>query len=196
MVMGAKNAATVFSHVIQMHIVGDLHGHVTTYIDDITFSVNTVEEGIKTLETLLKRMSEHGLKIGIGKMQLFSTELDAFGFHFSESGLEPMNDRISALSNRIMPNTKKDLHSALASLNYFRGFIPNFSANAAPLYALTSEKKEYSQKVVEEYWPKLIGLLKTAVKLQCPDYTRPMILSTDASSNGLGAVLSQEDGQG
>ena len=196
MVMGAKNAATVFSHVIQLHIVGDLHGHVTTYIDDITFSVNTVEEGIETLETLLKRMSEHGLKIGIGKMQLFSTELDAFGFHFSESGLEPMNDRISALSNRIMPNTKKDLHSALASLNYFRGFIPNFSANAAPLYALTSEKKEYSQEVVKEYWPKLIELLKTAVKLQCPDYTRPMILSTDASSNGLGAVLSQEDDQG
>ena len=196
MVMGAKNAATVFSHMIQLHVVGDLHDHVTTYIDDITFSVNTVDEGIKTLEILLKRMSEHGLKIGIGKMQLFSKELDAFGFHFSKSGLEPMNDRISALSNRIMPNTKKDLHSALASLNYFRGFIPNFSANAAPLYALTSEKTEYSQEVVKKYWPQLIELLKNTVKIQCPDYSKPMILSTDASSNGLGAVLSQEDDLG
>ena len=196
MVMGAKNAATVFSHMVQLHVVGDLNDHVTTYIDDITYSVNSVEKGIQTLETLLKRMSKHKLKIGIGKIQLFSRELDAFGFHFSESGMEPTADRISALSSRITPSTKKDLHSALASLNYFRGFIPNFSANAAPLYALTSEKTEYCQEIVNKWWPKLVDLLKTAVKLQCPDYTKPMILSTDASSNGLGAVLSQEDDNG
>ena len=196
MVMGAKNAATVFSHMIQRHIVGDLHDHVTTYIDDITYSVDSVEKGIQTLDTLLERMERFGLKIGINKMQLFSSELDAFGFHFDKNGIKPMTDRISALSNRLKPATKKDLHSALASLNYFRGFIPNFSATAAPLYALTSEKVEYSQETVDKYWPNVLGMLKKTVQLQCPDYSKPMILSTDASCNGLGAVLSQEDDAG
>ena len=196
MVMGAKNAATVFSHMIQLHVVGDLHDHVTTYIDDITFSVDDFDKGIKTLETLLSRIDEFGLKIGISKLQIFCRELDAFGFHFSSTGMEPMEDRIAALTSRLTPTTKKDLHSALASLNYFRGFIPNFSANAAALYALTSEKTEYSQEIVNEHWPILMELLRKAVKIQCPDYSRPMILSTDASCNGLGAVLSQEDGNG
>ena len=196
MVMGAKNAATVFSHMIQLHVVGDLHDHVTTYIDDITFSVDSIDKGIRTLETLLSRIEKYGLKIGISKIQLFSRTLDAFGFHFSESGMEPMSSRIDALSNRLTPSNKKDLHSALASLNYFRGFIPNFSANAAPLWSLTSDKTDYSQKVVDKYWTTMVELLKKTVKIQCPDYTKPMILSTDASSNGLGAVLSQEDGNG
>lgn len=192
MAMGARNSATVFTHMLQIHVVGDLNDIVTCYIDDINFAFNDIEKGLKTLNTLFERLTKFGLKIGLDKVQLFSRSLDAFGLNFNEDGMRPTNSRVTALENLHLPQNKKNLHSALASLNYFRSFIPNFSALAAKLYELTSEKIRYDQKIVNEEWPKIQQSLKNVIKVQRPDYSKPMILSTDASEFGIGMVLSQE----
>ena len=192
MAMGARNSATVFTHMLQIHVVGDLNDIVTCYIDDINFAFNDIEKGLQTLETLFERLTKFGLKIGLDKVQLFTRSLDAFGLNFDEHGMKPTNSRVTALENLKLPQNKKNLHSALASLNYFRSFIPNFSARAAKLYELTSEKVRYDQRIVNEEWPKIQNSLKNVIKVQRPDYSKPMILSTDASEFGIGMVLSQE----
>ena len=44
MAMGARNSATVFTHMLQIHVVGDLNDIVTCYIDDINFAFNDIEK--------------------------------------------------------------------------------------------------------------------------------------------------------
>ena len=193
MCMGSKNAGTVFSHMIQMHIIGDLNASTYGYIDDISSGFDTIDEGFNILETLLQRLCKFELKIGIKKMQLFCEKLEAFGMIYDVEGVEPTNERIVALSSTVKPNDKKSLHSALASVNYYRNFVPGFSSRAAKLFELTGEASRYNQNTVDKYWPGILEALGQIIKIQVPDYSLPMILSTDACEFGLGMILSQKD---
>ncbi|KAK9962690.1 hypothetical protein ABG768_008044 [Culter alburnus] len=91
---------------------------------------------------------------------------------------------------------------------YYQWFIPNCSSIAKPLFTLTATakgKKGYSRggtifrKLSPSDWTrgcvqsfeKLKSALLNSVVLAHPDFTRPFILSTDASLDGIGAVLSQ-----
>lgn len=191
MPMGAKNAASVFSHLLQIHLVGEMNETVTVYIDDCNYGINDIEDGIKILRKLLIRLRKLNLKIGINKIQLFATDLEAFGFHFNQSGMRPIGTRITALMELAIPTDKKLLHRGLASLNYFRNFIPGFSMKAAKMYELIGEKASYKQNIVNEEWPILIKAVSDVIQIQKPDYTKPFILSTDASEYGMGMVLTQ-----
>ena len=77
---------------------------------------------------------------------------------------------------------------------YYRKFINNFSTIATPLSNLTW--KQASNKVVwkkdcQGAFDQLKKALTEAPELVTPDWTKPFILQTDASSYGLGYVLSQ-----
>jgi len=86
---------------------------------------------------------------------------------------------------------------ALGFMNYYRQFVKNFSATAAPLYSLL--KKETSQasgwvwtKEADNAFQLLKECMCTAPILRYPDFGKQFILTTDASSRGVGAVLSQK----
>uniref|UniRef100_A0A9J7XGM7 ribonuclease H n=1 Tax=Cyprinus carpio carpio TaxID=630221 RepID=A0A9J7XGM7_CYPCA len=108
------------------------------------------------------------------------------------------------------PSVKR-LKSFLGMVFFYQSFIPGCSAIAKPLFALTAGQKRRGQtgrsgggagmyrKLTAADWTpeceKAFQKLKTDL-LNCavlahPDFSRPFILSVDASLDGLGAVLSQ-----
>lgn len=94
---------------------------------------------------------------------------------------------------------------------YYQHFIPGCSSIAKPLYTLTAGQKRrakgsFGQRRAgtfreltphdwtpscEKAFEDLKSALLNSVALAHPDFDRPFILSTDASLDGLGAVLSQ-----
>ncbi len=93
---------------------------------------------------------------------------------------------------------------------YYQHFIPNCSAIAKPLFALTAGQKRRGKvrtgkhvgtfrKLNPSDWVEecdvAFNMLKekllNCVVLAHPDFSKPLILSIDASLDGLGAVLSQ-----
>ena len=190
--MGGVNTGTVYSHMVQMHVIQGLNDHASCYIDDCHIAFDELQKGFEVFETILKRLVKHNLKIGIDKIRLFARRIEAFGFIFSIKGMRPTEERIIALKEKPIPLNKKALHSGLASFNYFRDFIPNFSTLAAELYALTSDSAVYDQHVVDAKWPLLVESMCNAIQIQKPNYEYPMILTTDASNFGMGMVLAQE----
>ena len=79
--------------------------------------------------------------------------------------------------------------------SYYRRFVPNYSDIAAPLTDLT--KKNAPNKVswtpsCEQAFNTLKEWLYSEPLLKSPDFERPFILQTDASEQGVGAVLSQQ----
>ena len=54
------------------------------YIDDTMFSTNSIESGLKTLETLLTRLCKYNLRIGNRNMVLFSDSFDVLSFQMSQ----------------------------------------------------------------------------------------------------------------
>ena len=70
--------------------------------------------------------------------------------------------------------------------------MPNFSCIAAPLHSLLEKNTTYKWTVVhEQAFQALKGKLIAPCVLKYPDFTQRFILTTDASGEGLGAVLSQ-----
>ena len=88
------------------------------------------------------------------------------------------------------------MRSFLGLASYYRKFILNFSAVAAPLTELT--KKIYLKNFnwteeAEEAFVTLKSRLLSPPILVFPDYAKKFRVSTDASCVGLGAILSQLD---
>jgi len=73
---------------------------------------------------------------------------------------------------------------------YYR-FIPNFSNIAKPLTELLKKNVPYTWNDKTERASVTLKLLTTEPLLQYPDFTRPFVLTTDASNEAIGAVLSQ-----
>ena len=91
-----------------------------------------------------------------------------------------------------VPKTVKQLQSFLGFVNYYRKFIPNFSEIASSLNKLMKKNTKYiwtnECQVAFETLKK--AFISPSVLIY-PDFNKPFLLTTDASGDALGAVLSQ-----
>jgi hypothetical protein len=89
---------------------------------------------------LFNRLREHGLKLQPEKCKFLKRKIDFLGFHISEKGPAPSEEKISAVRNFPTPKDPKDIKSFLGLCGYYRRFIDNFAKHAEPLTNLTRKK--------------------------------------------------------
>jgi len=117
------------------------------------------------------------------------------GHLLGRHGVSPNEDMVDKINRAPTPTTKKQLCSFLGFIGYYRTFIPNFAAIAVPLTDLT--KKGSPNQLVwgdaqENAFRTLRNYVSNPPVLALPDVTKPFILQTDASCEGIGAILLQE----
>jgi hypothetical protein len=114
----------------------------------------------------------------------------------STSGLEPTAAKVHAIAALAAPTNTKEISERMGLLNYYRHFIPGFAAIAQPIYQLqrAGVKWEWGS-AQQEAWERLKqSLCRPGLALRRPDPSRPFVLHTDWSQQGVGAVLGQLDG--
>ena len=95
------------------------------------------------------------------------------------------------------PNTPNRVKLFLGLANYYRRFVANFSQISAPLRALLKKDARFAwTPECEESFNKLKQALITAPVLRLPDFSKPFILTTDASFDGISYILGQRDDAG
>ncbi|XP_050456461.1 uncharacterized protein K02A2.6-like [Cataglyphis hispanica] len=100
--------------------------------------------------------------------------------------------------SRAEPRSIKQIRQFLGMASWYRRFIKDFSILAAPLTRLTKKNTRWTWREDEATaFQQLKDALTTAPVFACPDFNRRFFLQTDASTSGLGAVLTQyrEDGE-
>lgn len=119
------------------------------------------------------------------------------GFVIDGKGIHPSQDKVDAILSYPTRRNVKDVRSFNGLANYYRVFIPNFAGIMKPLYDLTKKDKKFMWddqcKVAFEKIKKSIVM---DVVMVHPDYGKPFIIATDASSTAVGACISQEDENG
>ena len=91
-----------------------------------------------------------------------------------------------------IPLNQKDLKRFLGLASYYRRFVEGFAQVAASLNALTDKGKEWLWTAeCTQAFLELKKRLVSAPVLVMPQFNREFLLDTDASGEGLGAVLSQ-----
>ena len=93
--------------------------------------------------------------------------------------LEPDPSKVQAVLEYPRPETKKDVRAFLGLVGYYRRFIPNFAAIAAPLTDLTRKgqpNQVHWSEVQETAFQQLKDTLTRGPLLQVADPSRPYVL--------------------
>ena len=192
MPFGIHSASEIFQREVTK-IISGING-VANSQDDIIVWGDTVESHDQRLTEVLHRVREHGLKLNESKCQFRTNQLTFLGHIVSSEGIKPDPKKISAITNMPTPTNKQELQRFMGMVNYLAKFIPKLSAETAPLRLLLQKEYEF---VIQK--PQLIAidrikaLITSAPTLQFYDPNKPTRLRTDASMEGLGAMLEQED---
>ena len=95
------------------------------------------------------------------------------------------------------PTNAHELRSFLGIANFFRRSVRRFAHIASPLHALTSSKATWRwDEEQEAAFDALKCALSSAPVVVPPDPTLPYTVYTDASDRQIGAVLTQDRGNG
>ena len=189
---GMVNAPAVFTRMMRRLLEGQTN--VVHYIDDVLIFTETWSEHVKVLRQVLGRLLDAGLTAKPSKCKIGYESVDFLGHTVGKGLIKPQSEKVQRILSAKRPETKKQVRSFIGLANYYRKFIPNFAAIAAPITDLT--KKGQPNQVQwtnaqENAFSTLKQRLATAPILRLPDPTKSYVLRTDASDVGLGAVLMQ-----
>ena len=197
MPFGLCNAPATFQRLMETVLAGLARKTSMEYIDDILVFSKTFEEHLTHLEQVFSRLRQAGLRLKPKKCTFAQSKVEYLGHMVTREGIEVDPKKVQAVQNFPQPNNLKTLRSFLGLASYYRRFIPNFSKEASPLHSLTRKDAPFVwTPTCQRAFDKLKQLLTNAPVLAFPDFERDFILETDASGEGLGAVLAQKHGDG
>ena len=215
---GLSRAPAAFQRFME-NCLGDLRDTVCVpYLDDIIVFSATFEEHIEHIRKVLRRLREHEVKLKPQKCKLFKREVVFLGRVVSENGhkLDPSSVGPVLRLKESNPKTVNEVRKLMGFLNYHRRYIKDFSRIAKPIYDLvkspdlpgadtrTKSKKDGSgtgqlsanhpvkwTTTHQSALQKLVASLTSLPVMAYPDFNSPFVLHSDASEEGLGAVLYQ-----
>jgi hypothetical protein len=192
MPFGLKGAPATFQRLMNSVLCGIQGIKCLVYLDDIVIFGETLQVHSEKLREVLGRMRKHNLKLQPDKCEFLKKEVSYLGHIITSSGVKPDERKVEAVKNFPVPTTTQKLKSFLGLAGYYRRFIPDFSKIAKPLTELLKKNTPYVwNEKTESAFNTLKELLTTEPLLQYPDFNRPFVLTTDASNEAIGAVLSQ-----
>lgn len=106
---------------------------VMVYIDDILITGKSDEEHLETLEKVLVRLEEAGLKLKKSKCLLMAPSVTCLGHKIDKDGIHPLTEKVRAVQKAPEPKSVTELKAYLGLLSYYGKFIPNLAHMIAPL---------------------------------------------------------------
>lgn len=196
MSFGLRNAAQTFQRFLD-EVLRGLDFCCFSYIDDILVYSRSQSEHLEHLGMVFKRLHDYGLRINEGKCEFGKGELDFLGFHITQHGTRPLEDKVRVIKEFPPPKTVNGLRRFLGMLNFYRRFIPNAASDQAPLHEMLSGPKvkgthpiTWTPLLLEAFNNCKASIVKCTL-LAHPVMNAPLALVTDASNSAVGAVLQQ-----
>ena len=192
---GLCSAPEVFHKTMEV-IMEDIEG-VRVYMDDVVIWGVNLEEHNARLKEVLMRIQKYGLMMNWEKCKIRQEEITFVGEVLSRRGVRPSPTQIEAILNMKKPDCKEAVQRALGSINYVGKFVDRLSSRCKHMRALLCKKVMWAwTHEHDKEWKDIKQVLSTNPVLAFFDAKLPTKVSTDASKDGLGAVLLQKHQEG
>ena len=189
---GLTAAPATFQRLMERVLHGLHWKTLLLYLDDVIVIGDNFNNHLSHLEEVLARFKLAGLKLKPAKCHLFQTKVTYLGHVVSQDGVATDPEKVSAVADWPVPNNLKELQAFVGTAGYYRQYVESFASKARPLTKLNNPStKFYWDEQCQNAFETIKQSLLTAPILGYPDPNLAYILDTDASLEGIGAVLSQ-----
>lgn len=194
---GLKNASASFQRIMNTLLVTKRESFCIVYMDDILIFSRTFDDHLQHVDDIMAVLHKHGFTLSPSKCSIAQSSIDYLGHTVSGNGITPLNDNIAPILSMPEPRTLKEANLFIGGLGFYRRFIRDFAKLAAPIHAVANKSKErrgefqWGDKQRLAFQSLKQALTSRPLFLHFPEPILPLILSTDASNNRIGAVLKQ-----
>lgn len=196
---GLKTSPAIFqrilSSIIRKH---KLSNFTVNFIDDILVFSQTFTEHIKHLSLLLEAISKEGFRLKFSKCKFAQDSVKYLGHIIQNNTVTPLKDNLIAIKEFPVPKTKKNVRQFLGKINFYGKYIQNISIILDPLHNLLRKDQKFIWTGnCQKSFDTIKEQLCSKPILEIFDPYLPIHIYTDASIQGLGAILKQpqEDGE-
>ena len=173
------------------------------YLDDVIVYSKMEEDYLHQLQAVFERFHEHGLKLKPSKCSFLRKQITFLGHEISADGMKPSTLNLEGITEMAPPANYTEVRHFLGMTGFFQRFIKNYARIAKPLNdILEGEASKMKSEAITlppealEAFERLKMCCMTVPVLAFADFEKEFQLETDASSEGLGTVLSHKQADG
>ena len=165
---------------------------VIHYLDDVVVYSDTLEQHVNHLRQVLTLFRQYHLTVNPEKIEWATHKIHLLGYIVSHGNLMLDPERIRSVLAFPVPRNIKGVRRFLGLVSYYARFLPNLSDVVIPLNQLKCKGQAFVwEEQHNNAFQYVKQLLTSPPILILPRLDLPFILSVDASSVALGAVLQQ-----
>ncbi|KAA0039091.1 Transposon Ty3-G Gag-Pol polyprotein [Cucumis melo var. makuwa] len=191
MPFGLTNAPATFQALMNTIFKPFLRKFVLVFFDDILVYSKIEADHVVHQGKVLSILQQHELYANQKKCHFAQKRIVSGSCDFwRRCGMDP--EKIRAISDWPQPTNIKEIRGFLGLTGYYRRFVCNYGAIAAPLTQLLKKGGFRWTEEATLAFDKLKSAMLSLSVLALPDFNKPFEIETDASGNGIGSVLVQD----
>ncbi|XP_004971882.1 uncharacterized protein LOC101768429 [Setaria italica] len=189
---GLTNALATFQDTMNKIFAEFNRKFVLVFVDDILIYSTSYEQHLQHLQLVFDVIAKHEFFLKPSKCSFAQQQLEYLGHIISAEGVATEPSKVQVIQNWPTPKNSKDLRAFLGLAGYYRKFIKNYGVMSKSLTELLKKNMPYQWTATnQEAFEAIKAALTSAPVLKLPDFQQEFIIETDASTQGIGAVLMQ-----
>ena len=192
MPFGLTNAPSTFQSLMNEVLRPVLRKSALVFFYDILVYSPDITSHAEHLREVFSLLRSNALVVNHKKCDFGVPQVEYLGHIVSADGVAADPKKITSVLQWPIPKDLKALRGFLGLTGYYRRFIQGYGIIAKPLTDLTKKDAFHWSPQAQEAFENLRVALTSAPVLAVPDFSKIFVVETDASSKGIGAVLSQE----
>ena len=117
--------------------------HIAVYLDDTILTGATKAQHLETLDMVLGRLEEAGLRLKRKKCTFLADEVVYLGQRIDQHGLHPVQDKVEAILKARSSENVQKLQAFLGLLEDYGRLLYNLSTVLSPLHKLLCKGQKW-----------------------------------------------------
>ncbi|XP_020702838.1 uncharacterized protein LOC110114328 [Dendrobium catenatum] len=190
MPFGLCNTPSTFMRLMTEVLKPFIKKFCVAYFDNILIYSTSHALHLEHLSKILTVLRQHQLYL---KCEFASPAVYFLGFVVSSACIQVDKRKVEAITSWQTPRSFMDVCSFHGLANFYRRYIKDFSTVMAPITDYLNLKQYFWGDDQQVSFAAIKLALSTAPVLALPNFDKPFHVDADASSTGIGAVLSHEN---